>query len=170
MPNIGIEVPIGRRFSVAADWMYAWWSRNRSHNYWRIYGGEIEGRYWIGDRADYKPLHGHHIGLYAQAVTYDFIFGGHGYMVGVPKGSLWDKASFGAGVSYGYACTLTRNIIIDFSIGIGYLGGDYQKYHPEDECYVYDSTRRLNYIGPTRAEVSIVWPLHFGKREKGGAQ
>ncbi len=170
VPNIGIEVPIGNRWSVAADWQYGWWKTDRTHDYWRIYGGGIEGRYWLGDRADYKRLAGHHISLYAQALTYDFEFGGRGRMGGKPKGTLWDKASLGIGIGYGYAHSFSRHFKIDFSIGIGYLGGEYQEYHPDGGCYVYDATKHLNYFGPTRAEVSIVWLPCFKKSKKGGNQ
>lgn len=41
VPNIGMEFSLGKRWSIAADWMYAWWNNNHHHNYWRIYGGGI---------------------------------------------------------------------------------------------------------------------------------
>lgn len=168
VPNLGVEVPIGNSWSVAANCLYGWWSHNRVHDYWRIYGAEVEGRYWIGNRADYKQLSGHHIGVYAQAMTYDFEFGGRGYMGGKPGCSIWQKASFGAGINYGYSYNITGNWSLDFTVGIGYFGGDCQSYHPDNGCYVYDYTKHVNYIGPTRAEITLVWLLNFKSKKKGG--
>ena len=37
--------------------MYAWWNSNKRHNYWRIYGGELDIRKYFGRRAQTKPLY-----------------------------------------------------------------------------------------------------------------
>ena len=62
VPNIGIEFYLGKNISIDANWMYAWWSKNSRHRYWRIYGGDLELRWWFGSKAHEKPLTGHHIG------------------------------------------------------------------------------------------------------------
>lgn len=41
VPNAGVEFYLGKGWSVAADWMYGWWSRNSRHRYWRVYGGDL---------------------------------------------------------------------------------------------------------------------------------
>ena len=38
VPNIGIEVSLGKQWTVAAEGMMEWWSKNRSHRYWQTYG------------------------------------------------------------------------------------------------------------------------------------
>ena len=160
VPNVGVEVPIGR-WSVAANWDYAWWRSDRRHNYWRTYGGDIEVRRWLGKRHTDKLLAGHHVGLYAQMLTYDFELGGKGY--------LGDKWSYAAGAAYGFSLPLSRRLRFDFSIGVGYMGGKYKTYEPEDGCYVWKSTRQRHYVGPTKAEASVVWII--GKLpKKGGTQ
>lgn len=159
IPNLGITVPLGRKWSVEASWMYAWWSRNVRHRYWRVYGGELGVRRWFGSR-NRQLLSGHHVGVYGEMLTYDFEFGGKGY-----QGGRW---TWGAGVSYGYSLPVSSRINIDFTIGFGYLGGEYKKYHPADGCYVWDSTHRLNWFGPTKAEVSLVWYIGSLKQRKGG--
>ena len=167
--TVGVEVPVAHNWSVSANWMYGWLSNNHTHDYWRLYGGEVEGRYWLGGAkaADgHRALTGHHVGLYAQMITYDFELGRRGYMGGRPKGTLWDKATYGVGLSYGYARRISRRLNIDVGLGVGYLTGDYQRYHPDQGCYVYDDTKRLHFFGPTHAEVQIVWLL--GHTRKGG--
>ena len=48
VPNIGIEFYLGKNWSVSGSWMYGWWDKNSKHRYWRIYGGDIAVRKWLG--------------------------------------------------------------------------------------------------------------------------
>ena len=157
IPHIGADLYIGKNWSLTADWMYGWWDKDRTHHYWRAYGGTLGVRKWFGKKASEKPLTGHHVGIYAGVVTYDFEFGGRGYMGGRPHGTLWDRCNFVGGVEYGYSMPVSRRINIDFSIGFGYLGGRYLEYVPKDGFYMWESTHHLNWFGPTKAEVSVVW-------------
>jgi len=175
LPNIGLELYLGRNFSIGANWVYAWWSKNARHRYWRAYGGELFGRWWFGHAARRKPLTGHHVGVYGQIYTYDFERGGEGEMGGKPGGNLWEKAQWGAGIEYGYSLPVARRINIDFSIGLGYTTGYYHTYKPVETHYVWQSTRHRNWFGPTKAEVSLVWLIgrdnyNSSKTKKGGAR
>lgn len=170
VPNIGAEFYLGKNWSAGANWMYAWWKHDVKHWYWRVYGGDVYVRKWFGRKAKEKPLTGHHMGVYAQALTYDFETGGRGYMGGKPGGNLWDKASFAAGIEYGYSHPIARRLNLDFTLGVGYLTGDYHEYLPMDDCYVWQVTKTRRWFGPTKAEVSLVWLLgrdNYNK-EKGG--
>lgn len=162
VPNIGVEAYVGKNWSLAANWMYAWWKTDRHHRYWRIYGGDFEVRRWFGSAAMAKPLTGHHAGVYGQMLTYDFELGGKGYQA--PK---W---SWAAGISYGYSLPVASRLNIDFTIGIGYMGGKYYEYRPIDNCYVWKSTHQRHYFGPTKAEVSLVWLIGYKNKniKKGG--
>ncbi len=170
IPNIGADIYIGKGWSLTADWMYGWWDRDRTHYYWRAYGGTLGARRWFGRKAAEKPLTGHHLGVYAGAVTYDFELGGTGYMGGKPHGTLWERCNFIGGVEYGYSLPVARRLNIDFTIGIGYLGGKYYKYVPKDGFYMWQSTHRLHWFGPTKAEISLVWLIGCDNfnRMKGG--
>lgn len=172
LPNIGIEFYLGKNFSLGANWMYAWWKTDRRHYYWRAYGGEVFGRWWFGSKAQQKPLTGHHLGVYGQMYTYDFELGGTGEMGGKPGGNLWDRNLWGAGLEYGYSLPVSRRINIDFSIGLGYTTGIYHKYKPVDDHYVWQSTHRRHYFGPTKLEVAFVWLIGHGNvnRKKGAAK
>ena len=171
IPNIGVEFYLGKNWTVMANWMYGWWKSDRSHWYWRAYGGDLAVRKWFGKAADEKPLTGHHLGVYAQVFTFDFETGGRGYMGGKPGGTIWDKANYAAGVEYGYSLPIAKRLNIDFSIGAGYWGGTYYEYIPEDGCYVWQSTKQRHWFGPTKAEVSLVWLIgkgNYNKRKGGG--
>lgn len=162
LPSIGAEFYLGKNWSAGANWTYGWWDKNRTHRYWRAYGGDVTVRWWFGSKAHEKPLTGHHLGVYGGILTYDFEWGGTGYMGGKPHGTLWDKCMAVGGVEYGYSLPVGRRINIDFTIGIGYMGGEYYKYIPQDGRYVWQSTHRLSWFGPTKAEVSLVWLIGRG--------
>ena len=171
VPNIGMEFSLGKRWSIAADWMYAWWNNNHHHNYWRIYGGGISLRKWFGKASKVKPLQGHHLGINAQAFTYDFELGGKGYMAGIPGGTLLDRTSYAVGAEYGYSLPIAKRLNIDFSVVAGYMGGRYYEYEPLDGHYVWKATKNRHWIGPTKAEVSLVWLLghgNYNNKKKGG--
>lgn len=160
VPNIGAEFYLGRGWTIGASWMYAWWKNDNCHLYWRTYGGELDVRKYFGRRAAEKPLTGHHLGLYGQALTYDFELGGKGYQ---------SKLSYGVGIEYGYSLPIGRRLNLDFVIGVGYLGGEYKTYVPIDTHYVWQSTRQRHWFGPTKAEISLVWLIGRGNyNEKGG--
>lgn len=161
VPNIGVELYWKQNWSVACNWMYAWWKNDHRHHYWRVYGGDLEVRYWLNKAAE-KPLKGHHIGLYGQMLTYDFELGG--------EGVLADKWTYGCGVSYGYSLPVARRLNIDFTAGVGYLHGLYKKYLPVDNHYVWQSTHKRNCIFPTKVEISLVWLIgnENPTRKRGG--
>lgn len=159
LPNLGAEFYLGRGWTVGANAMYGWWSNNNRHRYWRAYGADIAVRRYFGSRAEEKPLTGHHLGLFAGAVTYDFEFGHTGYMGGKPGGNIFDRCNYMGGIEYGYSLPVGRRLNIDFSIGLGYLGGKYVKYEPCEGTndYIWKSTHRLGWFGPVKAEISLVW-------------
>ena len=93
-------------------------------------------------------------------------------MGGLPGGTLWDRCNINAGIEYGYSLPIGRRLNLDFTIGIGYIGGKYYEYVPRDGHYVWQSTHRLNWVGPTKAEVSLVWLIGCDNynRRKGGVR
>lgn len=172
IPNAGAEVYLGGGWSIGAGWTHAWWRNDRRYRYWRIYGADAEVRRWFGEAASRKPLTGHHAGIYAQALTYDFETGGRGFLGGQPGGTLADRATWGIGAAYGYSMPLARRLNIDFVMGVGAHWGRQHEYLPEDGCYVWQATRMKRWFGPTRAEVSLTWLIGRGNVNpgKGGAR
>lgn len=155
MPNIGAEIYVTPRISVGANWMYSWWHSDTHNFYWRAYGGDLHADYWFR-KEDAPYWHGHHVGIYANMQTFDFEWKGTGYQA--PR---W---LYGGGISYGYAKSLNKHLSLDFGIGIGYLHGKFYKYVPgkEDDPkskYYKTDTKMLNWFGPTKLEVSLVWKL-----------
>ena len=161
VPNLALEASIGSGWTLGAGGMLAWWSKDAKHRYWRIYGGDLEIRKYFGTLAKSKPLQGHHLGIYGDFLTYDFEFGAKGYQ---------SKATYAAGIKYGYSHPIANRLNLDFALGIGYLHSNYKTYVPRDGCYVYQETKKRKWLGPTQAEISLVWLLGKGNtnNKKGG--
>ena len=158
IPNLGAELSLGRRWTIGADWFYTWFSSDSRHRYWQGYGGYLTLRkYFSSHTSDIKPLTGHHLGAYVLGLTYDVEWGGRGYQA--------DKFGFGGGVEYGYSWAVGRKLCLDFSIGVGFQDGEYKEYDPIDDHYVWQSTSKRHWFGPTKAEISLKWLLG-----KGGAR
>lgn len=158
VPNLGLEFYLGKGWTLGANGMFAWWRIDSKHYYWRVYGGEFSIRKYFGRAAQEKPLTGHHLGLYGQLLTYDFELGGTGYL---------SKMSYGGGIEYGYSFPIGRRLNLDLGLGVGYLGGEYKKYKPQDNHYVWMQTSQRHWFGPTKAEITLVWLLGRGNYNKG---
>lgn len=159
IPNVGAEFYLGKNFSIAANWMYSWWNLDKKSWYWRTYGGDIAVRYWLGKAANEKPLTGHHVGIYGQGLTYDFEVGKKGYLAAQPNWS--------AGLEYGYSLPIAKVLNLDFTMGFGYHWGIFEEYLPIDGHFVWQATKKRQYIGPTKLEVSLVWLLGHGNVNQG---
>ena len=97
---------------------------------------------------------GHHLGAYVLGLTYDVEWGGKGYQAA--------KFGFGGGLEYGYSKKIGRKWCLDFSLGVGFQDGEYKEYLPQDTHYVWQSTHKRHWFGPTKAEISLVWLLWKG--------
>lgn len=159
VPNLSLEASIGSGWTLGAGGMLAWWSKDAKHRYWRIYGGDLEIRKYFGTLSKSKPLQGHHLGIYGDFLTYDFEFGAKGYQ---------SKATYAAGIKYGYSHPIANRLNLDFALGIGYLHSNYKTYVPKDGCYVYQETKKRKWLGPTQAEISLVWLLGKGNTNSKG--
>ncbi len=159
MPNVEFEVPIGNRWSIAGDWMFPWWITDDNANALQVLSGNLEGRYWFGERENRPQLTGWFAGFYAGGGLYDLQWRDNGY-----QGEFF----IAAGLSGGYAHTINRSgsLRMEYSLGIGYLKTDYRYYEGmEDNKYlVWQHDGNYTWIGPTRAKISLVWMLN----KKGG--
>lgn len=148
-PDLGVEMSLGRRFSVSAEGVWAWWSRSSNHRYWRVYGGWAELRWWFGRKAAERALTGHHAGVYGSVHSFDFEFGGKGWQ---SPGLMYS-----AGISYGYSVALGRRLNLDMSARVGYMAGRVVEYEPQCGTYVCLSRGFKRYFGPTSLEITLVW-------------
>ena len=62
VPNAGVEVSLGRQWTVGADGFFTWFSSDSRHRYWQGYGGYLTLRRYFG-----TPVEGQSICL--KAIT-----------------------------------------------------------------------------------------------------
>ena len=59
------------------------------------------------------------------------------------------------GVAYGYSLPVGHRFNVDFTLGIGYLGGSYKEYIPLDGHYVWQTTKTA--AGSARPRRVSLW-------------
>lgn len=163
--NVEIEVPLGKRFSVATEWIFPWWLWEDKQHCLELLNGNIEGRYWLGNRNKRDLMTGWFIGLYAGGGYYDLEWDKKGY-----QGEFF----IATGLSTGFSHKIAKNLRMEYSLGVGYMQTKYREYEArlesDNEWHLYRRDRgKYTWIGPTKARISLVWML-YSKKEKGGAK
>ena len=162
--NFEVEVPLGRRFSIAFEDLFPWW---HGGNKWafQVWQMGVEGRYWFEKGVQPNLLRGHFVGLYLMSAKFDLQYlREFNY-----QGEYWST-----GLTYGYSMPIGKYFNLEFSASAGYASIPYRHYIPSPgwEELVRDPYKwgRKGYYGPTKIEVSLVLPLRFAyKKRKGGA-
>lgn len=162
MPQIELEVPIGDRWSVAGEWMFPWWVTKDNGYALQVLSGQVEGRYWLGDRSSRAKLTGWFGGAYIGGGLYDLRWGGNGY-----QGEFY----IAGGVSAGYSHSINKSetLRMEYSLGVGYLQTNYRYYEGKQDNYylVWQYDGKHTWFGPTKAKVSLVWMLYRNEKRGG---
>ena len=163
MPSVGLEVTIAQKLSLGINGTYGWMDDQPWHDNIRLATADMELRYWFGNNSR-ALLKGLHAGIYGAVYRYDFLFGGKGNQA---------KINWGTGVSGGYTVPLGDCLSINFGLYIGYIGGKYKKYGMSDDKYhhyVWTEEKSGHYLGPTKAEISLIWLFSRSLRSKKGGK
>ncbi|MGN0221041.1 MAG: DUF3575 domain-containing protein [Prevotella sp.] len=168
--NIGIEIPVGERYSIAGMFYFPWWKSRANDITIQMLGGTLEGRYWLGNRSQKSLLTGFFAGIYGGAGYYDFQLGSLSNGDGV-QGDFYVMG----GISAGYAHRIGRRLRLEYSLGVGYLRSDYREYESVEGTKYGDikvveypwEKKRISGFLPSKLEVSLVWL--FSSR-KGGTR
>lgn len=149
-PNIGVELYFSRQWSILMNIQASDWHNKATNWHWKNLGLDLAFRKWFGIEAS-RALTGHHIGPYIQTMSYNYCLG--------EKGMISNRANWAVGLEYGYSLGITPVLNIDFSVGLGYMGGGYDTYLPDYGEYLFTGSAPMSYFGPTKLEVSLVWRL-----------
>jgi hypothetical protein len=165
--NLEVEVPIGERWSIAGEWIFPWWivdngAANSKRHRIQVLNANIEGKYWFGNRTNRPRMTGWFTGVYTGAGLYDFEYNAKGYQ---------GEFLINGGITAGYAHTINKSktLRMEYTVGVGYAQTEYRHY----EAYfgadnkwtpIRQETGRYEYIGPTRAKISLVWMLNRKNR------
>lgn len=153
--NVGVEVPIGTRWSVGADFYYPWFKRKSNHkDCVQALMWNLEGRYWFGkDRKDEDILEGHSVGFNTMVGYYDLEKNYEGYQ--------GDFVNFSLDYTYGLPFCKDK-LHLEFTLGLGYFFSKATKYEVFEEGgkgYKSGYKEKFQYIGPNKIAVSIVVPI-----------
>ena len=155
--NAGLEIPIKENWSLGLDYYFPWfWPNQKNKNCFEFLGWSVEGRYWFGrDRQPQDRLRGHSVGLYVGGGYYDFERNYRGM-----QGQFVSP-----GLDYTYAMPIGRKkrLNLEFTLAVGYIRswgttynvyGDYGALYPDEGTVIWD------YVGPTKAAVTLVVPFY----------
>lgn len=161
--NVEVEIPIGSRFSLLAEDVFPWWHIGNKYALQMVELG-AETRFWFTpwEKKSTRKMRGWFVGAYGMSAKYDFqLDTSVDY-----QGEYWS-----AGLSGGYVMPIgkKKNMTLEFSIALGFLQTDYRHYLPTDDYLklIRDpyNVGTVSYFGPTKAKVSLVIPINFGKKE-----
>ena len=166
--NVEVEIPLGKRWSIAGEYIFPWWLNEDKQRALQMLSGNLELRYWFGNRAERPVMTGWYGGLYGGGGYFDLEWETKGY-----QGEFF----IAAGVSAGYAHTISKNgnWRMEYGLGLGYMQTKYREYVPkfglDDEWHLIRQRDGVHkWFGPTKAKVSLVWMINHGYKKKGGAK
>lgn len=159
-PNIGVEFALGSKMSLSGVVGY------NVFDFPQYYNAE-------GEKVNPKL---HHLLVMPELkwwpcrVFERHVFGLHGIYARYNIGGLrWPRIleldtkryagyAYGAGISYGYQWAIGRSWGLELSIGVGYIYTRYTKYKCV-KCGAKEGEYSLNYVGPTKAAISLIYDI-----------
>ncbi len=141
--DLGMEWRVGNSVGILVNGSYTSWSwkdKDRRYGLWEV---SPEVRYYIG-----KEKRGY-VGAMYKAGSFNYKFSETG-----KQGNL-----MGGGITGGYLLKLNKVLSLDFSLGVGYLKADYDKYVAINGVRVRQGKESKNWWGPVSAGVTLVWPI-----------
>lgn len=142
-PDLGLEWHISDRWSVGVNgsWTsWTWRDKERRYALWEV---APEVRYYMG-----KERRGY-LGLMFKTGAFNYKFSETG-----KQGDL-----LGGGLTGGYILPIGKRLSLDFSLGLGYLNADYEKYVVIDGVRVRQGSETKEWWGPVNAGITLKWNL-----------
>ena len=155
-PNIGVTVPVGRRWSAQASFVFPWWKKDSSSFAYQILHGSIGARYWLKgwegrDNTDPDFLHGWYVSAGIGGGYYDIAPWGDGIQ------GTHLLLQLGGGYSWRIGC----NWRLDAFLALGPLWTDWETYTDENNnrsvLISKDKGTSLFPVVPASAGISLVW-------------
>lgn len=142
-PDLGIEWRVNPSWGILVNGSWTSWSwsdKDRRYALWEVMP---EVRYYIG-----KEKRGY-LGAMFKAGSFNYKLSGTGR-----QGDI-----MGGGLTGGYLLKLNNALALDFSVALGYLNADYEKYTVIDSVRVRQGEGTKNWWGPINAGVTLVWTI-----------
>lgn len=151
--NLGAEMRLAPKWTLDLSANYNPFTF-KDNKKWKHWMAQPEARYWLCE-----SFNGHFFGLHALGGQYN---AGN---VDMPFG-LWDELKdyryegwyAGAGLAYGYQWLLGKRWSLEAVLGLGYIRASYDKYDCPN-CGEWRGSGKKNYVGPTKAAVSLIYVI-----------
>ena len=142
-PDLGLEWRITPRVGIAVNGSWTSWSWNDKDRRYALWEVAPEVRWYMGrEKSGY-------IGAMYKAGQFNYKLSATG-----KQGDLT-----GGGITGGYQLQLSDALSLDFSVAVGCLHADYEKYEVIDGVRVRAGKETKNWWGPVNAGVTLVWKL-----------
>lgn len=142
-PDLGLEWRICPSWGILVNGSWTSWSWNGKDRRYALWEVMPEVRYYID-----KEKRGY-LGAMFKAGEFNYKLSATG-----KQGDL-----MGGGITGGYLLRLNKALSLDFSVAIGCLHADYEKYEVTDGVRVRRGTETKNWWGPVNAGVTLVWKI-----------
>lgn len=148
--NLGLEVSLAHKWTLDIPVNINPWKFGDTRlKHWGI---QPELRYWFCESFNrtFIGIHGHYA---------DFNVGGWpswGFISENMQNMRYQGHLYGGGVSIGHSWILKRRWSIEASVGVGYAHIVYEKY-PCATCGTKQKDTSKNYLGPTKASISLIY-------------
>lgn len=140
-PDLGVEWRLNHHVGILVNGSYTSWTWNSNDRRYALWEIAPEARYYIG-----KEKRGY-IGAIYKAGSFNYKLSEIG-----KQGNL-----MGGGLTGGYQLKLNKVLNLDFSLALGCLHADYDKYIVIDGIRVRQGKETKNWWGPISAGVTLVW-------------
>lgn len=138
--NIGFETGINEKVTLEATAAYNPWTFKEDKKMHLILA-QPELKYWFCEKFE-----GHYVGIHLHGAQF---YGGFG-------DKLYDGYLAGGGFTYGYDWILSPHWNLEAALGVGYARLWYKE-SPNLPCIKCQERKHKNYIGPTKAALSLVY-------------
>ena len=142
-PDLGVGWRLNRHVGILVNGSYTSWTWNSNDRRYALWEIAPEARYYIG-----KEKRGY-IGAIYKAGSFNYKLSEIG-----KQGNL-----MGGGLTGGYQLKLNKALNLDFSLALGCLHADYDKYIVIDGIRVRQGKETKNWWGPISAGVTLVWNI-----------
>ena len=142
-PDLGLEWRINPSCGIVVNGSWTSWSWNNKDRRYALWEVMPEVRYYLG-----KEKRGYLGAMYKA--------GGFNYKLSA-TGKQGDL--MGGGITGGYQLRLNNALSLDFSLAVGCLHADYEKYEVIDGARVLRGNENKNWWGPIHAGVTLVWKI-----------
>ena len=142
-PDLGIEWRISPSVGIMVNGSWTSWSWNNADRRYALWEVAPEVRWYLGEKKAW------YVGAMFKAGQFNYKLSGTGR-----QGDL-----LGGGITGGYQLRLTEALSMDFTLGLGYLNADTERYDVIDGVRVRSGNETKHWIGPVNAGVTLVWRL-----------